>query len=110
MRVNSNTLFDVVLCWFAFTICAHLAAQQTKESEVAPFKIEVKVNKVLVPVVVRDAQRRAVGDLRREDFQVFDNDKQKVISGFAVEKRSVVESNPQSGDRLRRRPWPIIEP
>ena len=98
MSVNRKPLLDVVLCWLAFAPCAHLVAQQAKESEVVPFKIEVKVNKVLVPVVVRDAQHHAVGNLRKEDFQVFDKDKPKVISGFAVEKRNVAESNTESGN------------
>ena len=39
--------------------------------EVTTFK--VKVNLVLVRVVVRDGQGRAVGNLRQEDFQLYDN-------------------------------------
>ena len=98
MTVNMKTILFVVLC-LAFILCVlHLVALQTKESEVVPFKIEVKVNKVLVPVVVRDAQRHAVGTLRKEDFQVFDKDKPTVISGFAVEKRSVAEGNTEGGN------------
>ena len=93
MSVSRKPLLDLVLCWWAFTLCAHLVAQQTKGPEAAPFKIEVKVNKVLVPVVVRDAQRRVVGNLTKEDFQVFDKDKPQIISGFAVEKRSGTESS-----------------
>lgn len=77
----------------------HALAQQTKESEAPPFKIEVKVNKVLVPVVVRDAQRRAVDNLRKEDFQLFDKDKLQIISGFTVEKRGQAESNMESANQ-----------
>ena len=73
-------------------------AQQTKEPEAASFKIEVKVDKVLVPVVVRDARHHAVPNRRKEDFQVFDRDKPQVISGFTVEKRGLAESDTEGGN------------
>jgi hypothetical protein len=98
MTVKRKSILFFVLCWLALTVRSRLGAQQANSSEVAPFKIEVKVNKVLVPVVVRDAQHHAVGNLRKEDFQVFDRDKPKVISGFAVEKRRVEDSNKENGN------------
>ncbi len=42
---------------------------------------------MLVPVVARDAQGRAVGNLTKEDFQVFENGKRRVITGFSLAKR-----------------------
>jgi VWFA-related protein len=50
------------------------------------------VNEVLVPVVVRDAQGRAVGNLSKDDFQVFDNGKPQTITGFTIIKRATETS------------------
>src|ERR1035438_9735192 len=50
-----------------------------------PATFRSKVNLVLVPVVIRDRQGRVIGDLRKEDFQLFDNGKPQTISSFSVE-------------------------
>jgi VWFA-related protein len=44
-----------------------------------------KVNLVIVPVVVRDRDGKAVGDLTKDDFRVFDKNKPQVIQRFSVE-------------------------
>jgi hypothetical protein len=45
------------------------------------------VNLVLVPVVVRDGQGRAIGDLTKDDFQRFDRGKPQTIASFTVMQR-----------------------
>ncbi len=44
------------------------------------------VNLVLVPVVVRDANGKAIGTLTKDDFQLFDRGKPVTIARFSVEK------------------------
>jgi VWFA-related protein len=51
-----------------------------------PTAFQAKVNLVMVPVVVRNAQGRAIGDLPKESFQLFDKGKPQEISRFTVEK------------------------
>jgi VWFA-related protein len=51
----------------------------------APITFSSRVNLVSVPVVVRDREGRAVGNLPREDFRLFDKGKLQVITKFSVE-------------------------
>jgi VWFA-related protein len=59
-------------------------AELAAHDEPTTFKVNVKL--VLVRAVVRDAQGHAVGNLRQEDFQVFDKGKLQVVSQFEVEQ------------------------
>ena len=54
-----------------------------------PVTFSTRVNLVLVPVVVRDKQGKAIGSLKQEDFQLFDKGKAQVITRFSVEKAGV---------------------
>jgi VWFA-related protein len=75
--------------------CEIVCAQQAPAPEQAsaemvthetPATFRTKVNLVLVPVVVRDSQGRAIGTLKRDDFQLFDKGKPQQITKFSVEK------------------------
>jgi VWFA-related protein len=81
-------------------LCHRTSAQQ--KSATSPqdsvSKIQVSVDAVLVPVVVRDSHGRAVGNLRQEDFQVFDKNKPQAISGFSIQKRAAVEGGNPTAD------------
>jgi VWFA-related protein len=60
---------------------------------------ESQVNLVLVPVVVRDRQGRAIGNLTREDFRLLDNGAPQTIAAFsAIERPKAQRSAPQEKD------------
>lgn len=49
------------------------------------FRLHLGVDLVLVPVVVRDPSGHAVGNLTREDFELFDKGKRQKITSFTLE-------------------------
>jgi VWFA-related protein len=53
-----------------------------------PALFKARVNLVQVPVVVRDKQGKAIGTLKKEDFQLFDKGKPQYIARFSMEKAS----------------------
>jgi VWFA-related protein len=60
------------------------------------------VNLVSVPVVVRETQGRAVGNLRKEDFRLFDQGKPQIITKFNVNQTSFAPTAGIAPDGSRR--------
>jgi VWFA-related protein len=79
----------------ALACCATAFAQLPQQEQTVttakedPVIFKSRVNLVMVPVVVRDKQGRAVGTLKQEDFQLFDRGKPQVISRFSLEHGGV---------------------
>src|SRR5215469_12481948 len=71
-------------------IALSCAAQAPDTAEVstrdAPAIFTARVNLVLVPVVVRDKNGKAIGTLKQEDFQLADKGKPQVITRFSIER------------------------
>jgi len=63
---------------------AATTAEISSRDEATTFK--VNVNLVVVRVVVRDSKGQAVGNLHKDDFQLFDNRKPQVITQFSAER------------------------
>ena len=84
-----------LIVWFGFAVgvCSTLVAEQPggTQSPDSTYTFRSNVNVVLVPVLVRDRQGRDVGNLKKEDFQLWDNGKPQVISGFMIQKREGID-------------------
>ena len=70
--------------------------EMSQKDEPALFK--ARVNLVQVPVVVRDRQGKAVGTLKKEDFQLFDRGKPQYIARFSMEKGGARPKGAIDGD------------
>ncbi|HUK16873.1 MAG TPA: VWA domain-containing protein [Bryobacteraceae bacterium] len=79
-----------VVLTFLVTIGWAAVAQTGGQNEInqrdEPATFQTHVNLVMVPVVVRDKAGRAIGNLEKQDFQLFDKGKPQQISRFTVEK------------------------
>ena len=93
MNLSAQLRLALVASCLVFLPCLRSVAQQANESQEPSFTLQVDVKKVLIPVVVRDKQGRVVGDLKREDFQVFDDDKQRPVSELSIERHGALGSN-----------------
>ncbi|HVN04909.1 MAG TPA: VWA domain-containing protein [Bryobacteraceae bacterium] len=75
----------------------------TTTGQTPTFKVQTTL--VEVPVVVRDRAGDAVGNLRQEDFHLFDKGKRQEITKFSVQKRTAVVT-PEA--RARSTPPPAV--
>ncbi len=88
--------------------CSSLAAAQddskpeiTSQESTPSFRMQVERNLVLVRVVVRDSKGKAVRDLQKEDFRVFDNGKPQTIVHFAAESPTAdLKSSTPPGEEI----------
>ena len=82
----------------------NIAELTTHQESDTTFK--VSVNLVVVRVVVRDGQGHAVGNLKKEDFELFDNGKPQSVSRFAIEQAA--SKAPPGGLSTDKAPAPEI--
>ena len=96
MRIRGD--FRLFILCFALVTCSRLLAQQPKEThpQDSTYTFKSNVDVVLVPVVVRDKNGRAVGNLKKENFQISDNNKPQPITGFMIQKREAIEGDTRS--------------
>ncbi len=65
---------------------SHAVDDNNQRPHENPATLKVIVNVVIMPVVVRDSSGHAVGNLQKENFQIFDNRKAEEITQFTLEQ------------------------
>lgn len=90
-EIRAAGILALTLASILFGCLPLLAGQDDAEPEVTTqestptFKMQVERNLVLVRVVVRDSKGKAIGNLRKEEFELLDNGKPQNIVHFAAE-------------------------
>jgi VWFA-related protein len=74
------------------------APELASHDDATTFKVNVRL--VLVRVVVRDAEGRAIGTLRKEDFQLFDDRKLQTITQFSLEQPGTQVAREQKATQI----------
>lgn len=97
MRPRCSCLFAPLLVWCVCALATRAASQHAPEPQAATPTFQINVNRVLVPVVVRDKQGHPIADLKKEDFEVVDNGKPRPVSAFNVEQRGPAEQHVDTG-------------
>ncbi len=80
MALRLGAFFTLVIVCLAQNQEPEIAAREAKPN------FSTGVNLVVVPVIVRDRDGKAIGNLKAEDFQLFDKGKAQLISRFSIEK------------------------
>jgi VWFA-related protein len=120
MAVNGQYMSTLRCVFPVFAFTAAVAVAQTPNTPEmsthdAPAIFTSRVNLVLVPVVVRDRNGKAIGTLRQEDFQLSDKGKPQVITRFSIEMTgtpsipAVVAVDENAPDKPQPAPPPIPE-
>lgn len=78
----------VVLAVLAITAGAQAQDSEEVATRDTSATFSARVNLVMVPVVVRNKDGRAVGNLTKENFLLFDRGKPQLITRFQVERES----------------------
>lgn len=66
------------------------------------FRLHLSADLVLVPVVVRDAHGQAIGNLTRDNFELFDKGKRREIVSFAIELQHGNKAEDKPGEGAAR--------
>lgn len=69
---------------FPVLLCVYSNAEAQENSQEPSRTIRVSVDRVNVGVIVTDARGQFVEDVRREDFQIFDDGIEQPVTGFAT--------------------------
>jgi VWFA-related protein len=97
MHPRCSIVSILLLAGWLCLLAAPSTAQQAPQAQEAAPALQINVNRVLVPVVVRDKQGHPISDLKKEDFEVVDNGKPRPVSAFNVEQRGPAEQKADGG-------------